>query len=80
MFKITLTCSCLAVNVQRNLLLKLNWVFIIETHLEYYFSKTNKSLGYYSDQMIEAMHSEADSMISKSGYKVNDFDSDICGD
>ena len=24
------------------------------------------------------MHSEADSM--KSGYKVNDFDSDICGD
>ena len=48
-------------------------IHIIESHLEYYFSKTNKSLGYYSDQMIEAMHSEADSMISKFGYKVNDL-------
>ena len=54
--------------------------FKIESHLKYYFKTTNKSLGYYSDQLVEAMHSEADTMLSKSGYKVNDFDSEVCGE
>ena len=57
-----------------------NKVHIIESHLKYYFKTTNKSLGYYSDQLVEAMHSEADTMLSKSGYKVNDFDSEVCGE
>ena len=36
--------------------------------------------GFYSDQLIEAMHSEADKIVTNSGYKVKDLDSDICGE
>ena len=57
-----------------------NKIHIIEAHLEYYFDNTRKSLSYYTDQLIESMHSEADSILTKSGYKVNDLDSDLCGE
>ena len=57
-----------------------NKIHIIEDHLEFYLDETNKSLGYYSDQLIEAMHAEADKILNNSGYKIKDLDSDICGD
>ena len=57
-----------------------NKIHIIESHLEYYLDSTKKSLGYYSDQLIEAMHAEADKILNNSGYKVKDLDSDICGE
>ena len=57
-----------------------NKIHIIESHLEHYLNESKKSLGYYSDQMIEAMHAEADKIINNSGYKIKDLDSDICGE
>ena len=57
-----------------------NKIHIIESHLEYYLDNTKKSLGFYSDQLIEAMHSEADKIPTNSRYKVKDLDSDICGE
>ena len=57
-----------------------NKIHIIESHLEYYLDTTKKALGFYSDQLIEAMHSEADKILNNSGYKVKDLESDICGE
>ena len=57
-----------------------NKIHIIESHLEHYLNESKKSLGYYSDQMIEAMHAEADKILNNSGYKIKDLDSDICGE
>ena len=55
-----------------------NKIHIIESHLEFYLDTTKKVLGFYSDQLIEAMHSEADKILTNSGYKVKDLDSDTC--
>ena len=59
-----------------------NQIHIIESnleYLEYYLNSTKKSLGYYSDQLIKALHAEADKILNNSGYKIKDLDSDICG-
>ena len=55
-----------------------NKIHIIESHFEYYLDSTKKSLGYYSDQLIEAMHAEADKILNNSVYKAKDLDSNIC--
>ena len=57
-----------------------NKIHIIESHLEQYLDDSMKSLGYYSDQLIEVMHAGADKIINNSGYKIKDLDSDICGE
>ena len=57
-----------------------NKIHIIESNFEYYLDSTKKSLGYYSYQLVEAMHAEADKILHNSGYKVKDLDSDICGE
>ena len=57
-----------------------NKIHIIESHLDQYLDDSKKSLGYYRDQLIKAMHAEADKIISNSGYKIKDLDSDICGE
>ena len=41
-----------------------------------YFKTTKKSLGYYTDQLIEAMHQHAESVFSDSNYNVKDLSSD----
>ena len=53
---------------------------IDDFRLQRYLDTTNKALGYYSDQLIEAMHAEADKILNNSGYKVKDLESVICGE
>ena len=60
------------------LILKTN--SIIEAHLKYYFTETKKSLGYYTDQLVEAMHQFVNKRMSNSNYYVKDIDSDIHGE
>ena len=38
---------------------------IIESHLKFYFRETNKSLGYYTDQLIESINQTIMSKTSK---------------
>ena len=53
---------------------------IIESHLKFYFQKTGKSLGFYTDQLIEAMHQHVDKRLTRSNYVVEDNNSDIRGE
>ena len=57
-----------------------NKFHIIESHLKTYFNTTKKSLGYYTDQLIEAMHQHAESVFSDSNYNVKDLSSDKHGE
>ena len=53
---------------------------IIESHLKFYFKETNKSLGYYTDQLIESMHQYVNKKFTNSNYYVKDLQSDIQGE
>ena len=53
---------------------------IIEAHLKYYFKETGTSLGYYTDQLIEAMHQYVNKRFTNSNYYVKDITSDINGE
>ena len=53
---------------------------IIESHLKFYFQQTGKSLGFYTDQLIEAMHQYVDKRLTRSNYVVKDITSDIHGE
>ena len=48
--------------------------------MKYYFKETNKSLGYYTDQLIENMHQYVNKRFTSSNYYVKDITSDINGD
>ena len=50
---------------------------IIESHFKFYFRSTGKSLGFYTDQLVEAMHQYTDKRLTKSNYVVKDLLSDI---
>ena len=39
-----------------------------------------KAIGYYTDQLVEAMHQHTDRVLSKSNYHVKDITSDIHGE
>ena len=45
-----------------------------------YFQQTGKSLGFYTDQLIEAMHQYVDKRLTRSNYVVKDITSDIHGE
>ena len=53
---------------------------IIESHLKFYFQRTGKSLGFYTDQVVEAMHQFTDRRLTRSNYVVKDIQSDIHGE
>ena len=53
---------------------------IVEKHLKLYFQQTGKSLGFYTDQLVEAMHQYTDRRITNSNYFVKDINSDIQGE
>ena len=42
--------------------------------------QTGKSLGFYTDQLVEAMHQYTDRRITNSNYFVKDINSDIQGE
>ena len=52
---------------------------VIEAHLKYYIDTTKKSLGFYSDSLIESMHQYLDKLMCKSNYHVKDVESEIHG-
>ena len=52
---------------------------VIEEHLKYYIDTTKKSLGFYSDSLIESMHQYLDKLMCKSNYHVKDVESEIHG-
>ena len=52
---------------------------VIEAHLKYYIDTTKKSLGFYSDSLIESMHQYLDKLMCKSNYCVKDVESEIHG-
>ena len=56
-----------------------NKFHIIQSHLKPYFEGTKKSLGHYTDQLIESMHQHAEKFFSNSNYHVKDISSDIHG-
>ena len=45
---------------------------VIEAHLKYYIDSTKKSLGFYSDSLIESM--------GKSNYHVRNVEAEIQGE
>ena len=49
-------------------------------HVKFYFQQTGKSLGFYTDQLIEAMHQYVDKRLTRSNYVVKDVTSDIHGE
>ena len=53
---------------------------IIQGYLKYYFDETNKSLGYYTNQLVEAMHQYTDRVICRSNYHVKNLESDKHGE
>ena len=57
-----------------------NKFHIIECHLKPYLDKTKKSLGHYTDQMIESMHQHAENVLTSSNYVVKDISSDKHGE
>ena len=50
---------------------------VIEAHLKHYIDTTKKSLGFYSDSLIESMHQYLDKLMCKSNYHVKDVESEI---
>ena len=53
---------------------------IIEAHLKFYFRVTGKSLGFYTDQLVESMHQWVNKRFTNSNYYVKDITSDIHGE
>ena len=47
---------------------------------KFYFQSTGKSLGFYTDQLVEAMHQYTDKRLTQSNYHVKDIHSDIHGE
>ena len=41
---------------------------VVEAHLKYYIDTTKKSLGFYSDTLIESMHQYLDKLMCKSNF------------
>ena len=50
------------------------------SHFKFYFQSTGKSLGFYTDQLVEAMHQYTDKRLTQSNYHVKDIHSDIHGE
>ena len=48
---------------------------IIKSHLNYYLDNTKKSLGHYTDQLVEAMHQHLNRIMTRSKYYVKDITS-----
>ena len=50
--------------------------------MKFYFKETNKSLGFYTDQLIESMHQYqyVNKGFTNSNYYVKDIQSDIHGE
>ena len=53
---------------------------VIEAHLKYYIDSTKKSLGFYSDSLIESMHQYLDKLMCKSNYHVKNVEAEIQGE
>ena len=52
---------------------------IISSHMNFYINTSNKSLGHYSDQLIESMHQYLSKIMTQSSYHVKDINSEIQG-
>ena len=50
---------------------------VIEAHLKYFIQTTKKSLGFYSDSLIESMHQYLDKLMCKSNYHVKNVESEV---
>ena len=55
------------------------WFHVIKVHHKYYIDTTKKSLGFYSDSLIESMHQYLDKLMFKSNYYVKNVESEIHG-
>ena len=53
---------------------------VIEAHLKYFIQTTKKSLGFYSDSLIESMHQYLDRLMCKSNYHVKNVESEVQGE
>ena len=53
---------------------------VIEAHLKYFIQTTKKSLGFYSDSLIESMHQYLDKLMCKSNYHVKNVESEVQGE
>ena len=73
------TALC-AINVGKQKTILTPKFHIIESHLKFYFQRTGKSLGFYTDQVVEAMHQFTDRRLTRSNYVVKDIQSDIHGE
>ena len=77
MVKWKLACVCDVCGLtERNFASKKNFF----EHVKFYFQQTGKSLGFYTDQVIEAMHQYVDKRLTRSNYIVKDITSDIHGE